>query len=139
MPQEADSSLLKTLELYIQQLFSGTATNEQIQKIHQALENFSKQKGAWKNCLYFLNQTSNQQTAMYSLTVLEVSNEHIFCESIKVLSCILNRPFSLQGFITKGWNGFTCDEQLELRTTLYQWLLEKHLVVPYFLRNKVFC
>ena len=65
-------SSLSQLELLIQQLFSGGATSQQMQEIHQALESFSQQKGAWKDALYFLSHTTNQQTAMYSLTVLEV-------------------------------------------------------------------
>ena len=70
--QEGSSSSLATLELYVSELFSGNANKEQIQKIHQALDHFSHQKGAWKDALYFLSQTTNPQTAMYSLTVLEV-------------------------------------------------------------------
>ena len=70
--QEGNPSSLAALELYVKELFSGNANNQQIHKIHQALENFSRQKGAWKDALYFLNQTNCQQTAMYSLTVLEV-------------------------------------------------------------------
>ncbi|KZS07267.1 Exportin-6 [Daphnia magna] len=108
---DGSTSSLAALELYVNELFSGNASKEQIQKIHEALDNFSRQKGAWKDALYFLNQTTNPQTAMYSLTVLE-------------------------GFITKGWNGLSSEEQLELRTTLYHWLLEKHQFAPYFIRNK---
>ncbi|XP_046438149.1 exportin-6-like [Daphnia pulex] len=108
---DGSSSSLATLELYVNELFSGNANKEQIEKIHQALDNFSRQKGAWKDALYFLSQTTNPQTAMYSLTVLE-------------------------GVITKGWTGLSNGEQVELRTTLYHWLLEKHQFAPYFIRNK---
>ncbi|XP_057374347.1 exportin-6-like [Daphnia carinata] len=108
---DGSTSSLAALELYVNELFSGNANKEQIQKIHQALDSFSRQKGAWKDALYFLSQTTNPQTAMYSLTVLE-------------------------GFITKGWNGLSSEEQIELRTTLCHWLLEKHQFSPYFIRNK---
>jgi hypothetical protein len=42
-----------------------------------------------------------------------------------------------QGVITKGWTGLSNGDQVELRTTLYHWLLEKHQFAPYFIRNKV--
>lgn len=70
--ERISSESLASLELCVSQLFSGSATKEQIQKIHDALDKFSRQKGAWKDALYFLGQTTNPQTAMYSLTVLEV-------------------------------------------------------------------
>ena len=110
---EGDPNSLRTLEWYVKELFSGNSNNEQIQKIHKSLESFSCQKGAWRNSLYFLNQTNQYQTAMFSLTVLE-------------------------GFITKGWHGLSSEEQIELRTTLYHWILENHSTSPYFIRNKVF-
>jgi len=108
---DGDPNSLRTLEWYVKELYSGNSNNEQMQKIHKSLESFSCQKGAWRNSLYFLNQTSHDQTAMFSLTVLE-------------------------GLITKGWNGLSNEEQLELRTTLYHWILEKHSTSPYFIRNK---
>lgn len=104
-------SSLAQLELYVERLFSGGASNEEIQRIHQALESFSRQKGAWREALCFLASTSNQQVAMYSLTVLE-------------------------GFISRGWASLSSPEQLELRSALYQWLLERHQHCPYFIRNK---
>ena len=62
------------MELYVNELFSGNANKEQIEKVHQDLDNFSHKKRAWKDALHFLSQTTNPQTAMYSLTVLEVVN-----------------------------------------------------------------
>lgn len=88
------SESLASLELCVSQLFSGSATKEEIQKIHDALDKFSRQKGAWKDALYFLGQTTNPQTAMYSLTVLEVmwsSIEIKLSSSLHVMTegCIL--------------------------------------------------
>ncbi len=98
--QEGSSSSLATLELYVNELFSGNANKEQIQKIHQALDNFSRQKGAWKDALYFLSQTTNPQTAMYALTVLEVTS--VF---ISFFYCSLY-PLFLSTFFQLSHKGF---------------------------------
>ena len=121
------------LEQYIAELFSGAATNQRLQRIHEALDAFSRQKGAWRDCLYFLNHTSKNETAMYCLTVLEVSGtwkNARTCQSDLNLSCLS------QGFITKGWGGLTSSEQKQLLDTLYHWIREKHHLVPFFIRNK---
>lgn len=126
------------MELYVNELFSGNANKEQIQKIHQALDSFSRQKGAWKDALYFLSQTTNPQTAMYALTVLEVISVIIpLLYTFPFVSIQLSFNIPVKGFITRGWSGLLSEEQIELRTTLCHWLLEKHQFSPYFIRNKV--
>lgn len=72
--KDGDPSSLAILEQYVKELFSGSASNEQLQKIHASLDHFARQKESWRECLYFLSRTSNHETAMYALTVLEVCN-----------------------------------------------------------------
>lgn len=108
---DGDPNSLRTLEWHVKEFYSGNVNNEQILKIQKLLESFSCQKEAWRNSLYFLNQTTHDQTAMFFLNVLE-------------------------GFITKGWCGLSNEEQLEIRNTLYHWILERHITSPYFVRNK---
>lgn len=40
--------------------------------IEELLNNFSREKDAWKHCLYFLSSTQNEYVMMYCMTVLEV-------------------------------------------------------------------
>lgn len=38
----------------------------------EVLENFSRQEGAWRQCLFFLLNSKNEFVHMYSLTILDV-------------------------------------------------------------------
>ena len=39
----------------------------------ELLNNFAQQRDAWKHCLYFMANTSNEYVLMYCMNVLEVS------------------------------------------------------------------
>lgn len=67
---------------------------------------------------------------MYSLVILEVT---CFFTPVQPLS-----DFYQQGVTRRDWSGLSAHEKLELRTTLYRWVLERHSNIPYFVRNKVF-
>jgi len=41
----------------------------------EMLNQFSKTRDCWKQCLYFLSHTRNEYVMMYCLTVLEVSRK----------------------------------------------------------------
>lgn len=40
--------------------------------LEQVLHNFSQQSGAWHQCVYFMNNCSNQYVLMYAISVFEV-------------------------------------------------------------------
>lgn len=48
-------------------------TMHQLSVAEDMLNQFSKTRDCWKQCLYFLSHTSNEYVMMYCLTVLEVS------------------------------------------------------------------
>lgn len=94
------------------EFFSPATTNNRKRDIETVLGNFGQQRGAWKQCLYYVAHTHNSYVSMYCLTTLE-------------------------NIINKQWVGLMSEERTEIRSTLYRFVLENHKVAPYYIRNKL--
>lgn len=55
------------------EFFGPATTNVRKRDIETILSNFGQQRGAWKQCLYYVAHTRNSYVSMYCLTTLEVS------------------------------------------------------------------
>ena len=109
---DENSSNLKALEALLDEFFSPSTTNTRKSEIEKILSNFSGQATAWKDCLYFLTNTSNHYVCMFSLTTLE--------------TCIQQR-----------WVGMLGGDKAEVRTSLNTFLYQHHASMPIFIRNKL--
>ena len=65
------ASNLSALEALLDEFFSPTTSNTRKAEIEKMLKSFSDQSTAWKDCLYFLTESSNHYVCMFSLTTLE--------------------------------------------------------------------
>ncbi|XP_069996041.1 exportin-6 [Penaeus vannamei] len=107
-----DQESLHALEGLMNEFFGPATTNVRKRDIETILSNFGQQRGAWKQCLYYVAHTRNSYVSMYCLTTLE-------------------------NIINKQWVGLMADERTEIRSTLYRFVLENHKVAPYYIRNKL--
>ena len=65
------SENLQGLENLLSEFFSPAASNERKREIEKMLENFQQEEAAWRECLFFLNKSTNPYVCMFSLTSLE--------------------------------------------------------------------
>ncbi|KAK3889634.1 hypothetical protein Pcinc_006379 [Petrolisthes cinctipes] len=107
-----DQESLTALEGLMNEFFGAATSNTRKRDIEIILGNFAQQRGAWKQCLYYLAHTHNSYVSMYCLNTLE-------------------------NIINKQWVGLESDERTEIRSTLYRFVLENHKVAPYYIRNKL--
>ncbi|MPC08061.1 exportin-6-like [Portunus trituberculatus] len=107
-----DQASLMALEGLMTEFFGLATSNSRKHDIETILGNFGQQRGAWKQCLYYLAHTHNSYVSMYCLTTLE-------------------------NIINKQWVGLMPEERTEIRSTLYRFVLENHKVAPYYIRNKL--
>ncbi|XP_069961289.1 exportin-6 isoform X1 [Cherax quadricarinatus] len=107
-----DQESLRALEGLMNEFFGSLTTNPRKRDIETILGNFGQQRGAWKQCLYYVAHTHNSYVSMYCLTTLE-------------------------NIINKQWVGLMPEERTEIRSTLYRFVLENHKVAPYYIRNKL--
>lgn len=107
-----DSDSLRALEALMSEFFDGRTMNSRIREIEELLNNFSKEKDAWRHCLHFLSATSNEYVMMFCMTVLD-------------------------NLINKQWVVMVGMDRLEIRSTLYKLLLNHHKDFPNFVRNKL--
>jgi hypothetical protein len=70
-----NSENLQGLENLLCEFFSAGASNERKREIEKMLESFLQQEEAWKECLFFLDKSSNPYVCMFSLTSLEKVNK----------------------------------------------------------------
>ncbi|XP_062340396.1 exportin-6 isoform X1 [Osmerus eperlanus] len=108
----SEEASLRALESLMTEFFHSCTTNERKREIEELLNNFAQQTGAWRHCLYFLSNTSNEYVMMYSLTVFE-------------------------NLVNKMWLGVVSQDKMEIRSCLPKLLLTQHKAMPYFIRNKL--
>ncbi|XP_075220415.1 exportin ellipsoid body open [Lycorma delicatula] len=109
---DVNEESLRTLESLLEQFFDDCTSNEKKQTIELTLASFTKQQGAWKQCLQFMNNSSNQYVSMFCLATLET-------------------------IITKKWLTLMAEEKSQMTSLLYECCLDKHDKVPPFIRNKL--
>ncbi|XP_049873204.1 exportin-6-A [Pectinophora gossypiella] len=103
---------LSSLEMLMSEFFAPTTSNFRKREIEGMLENFSSRRDSWKHCLLFLQKSQNQYVLMFTLTTLE-------------------------NIINRQWISLNDNERTEIRLTLWNELMAKHEVIPYFIRNKL--
>ncbi|KAI8501262.1 Exportin-6 [Branchiostoma belcheri] len=108
----SDEASLRALEGLMNEFFNGCTSNERKREIEQQLGAFGQQSGAWRHCFYFMSQTQNEYVMMYCLTVLE-------------------------NIVNKLWMGILGHDKMEIRTSLINFLMERHKVVAPYVRNKI--
>ncbi len=72
MASHSSDGDLKALEGLMGEFFSPRATNERKREIEVMLDNFSRQKDAWRRCLEFMAATQSHYVCMFALNTLEV-------------------------------------------------------------------
>ncbi|XP_052267006.1 exportin-6-like [Dreissena polymorpha] len=107
-----DAGGLHSLEMLMSEFFSPATSNDRKREIELLLNQFSQTKDCWKQCLFFLSNTSNEFVMMYCLTVLE-------------------------NLINKNWLGIHVDDKRDIRANLNQYMMAHHGKVPTFIRNKL--
>ncbi|XP_014246351.1 exportin-6 [Cimex lectularius] len=109
---DSGTESLAILDTLLKEFFDYKTTNERKQEIETVLGEFGNQRDAWKHCIYYLNHTANHYVCMFCLATLEK-------------------------IITKQWLQLMWEERSQLRTLLYQYTLQRHALVPVFIRNKL--
>lgn len=109
---ESGTESLGILDALLKEFFDYKTSNERKQEIETVLSEFGSQRDAWKHCIYYLNNTTNHFICMFCLATLEK-------------------------IITKQWMQLMWEERSQLRTLLYQYTLQRHALVPVFIRNKL--
>ncbi|KAM6962761.1 exportin-6 [Aplochiton taeniatus] len=108
----SEEASLRALESLMTEFFHSCTTNDRKREIEELLNNFAQQTGAWRLCLFFLSNTSNEYVMMYSLTVFE-------------------------NLVNKMWLGVASQDKMEIRSCLPKLLLAQYKAMPYFVRNKL--
>ncbi|XP_073971870.1 exportin ellipsoid body open isoform X2 [Rhodnius prolixus] len=109
---DSGTESLAILDALLKEFFDYKTSNERKQEIETVLGEFGSQRDAWKHCIYYLNNTTNHFVCMFCLATLEK-------------------------IITKQWLQLLWEERSQLRTLLYQYTLQRHALVPVFIRNKL--
>lgn len=108
----ADTESLSSLENLLNEFFHGETVNDRKRQIEDILNNFCLQDGAWRQCIFFLNNTSNDYVLMYSLSIFET-------------------------IVTQRWHGTQGNDKQHIRKFLYDYLMTHYIKVPAFIRNKL--
>ena len=93
------ASNLKALEALLDDFFAPSTNNTRKAEIEKMLKNFSDQNTAWKDCLYFLTESSNHYVCMFSLTTLETIIHQVSRYANKTLILIVHLII-----LEVGWN-----------------------------------
>lgn len=109
---ESEEDCLRALTALLAEFFGSGASNERKREIETLLSNFGRQESSWKQCLYFLNHSSDQYVMMFSLNALEE-------------------------VVGKRWLRMLAEHKAEIRGSLQRFLLARHRDVPPFVRNKL--
>jgi len=107
----SEAATLSSLEDLLNEFFGGSTNNERKKQIESLLNNFGLQDGAWHQCVYFLNHSTNYYVHMYAFGILE-------------------------NMVNQKWHGVSYDDKQQLRKFLHDFLLSKHKQIPPFIRNK---
>jgi len=102
---------LRSLETLMNEFFSPATDNQRKRDIESLLNSFSSQESAWRDCLFFINNSGNQFVLMYCLTTLEQ-------------------------VIQRRWLGMVTEEKTEIRTNLHQLVFQNNKGFPPFIRTK---
>ncbi|XP_017775704.1 PREDICTED: exportin-6-B isoform X2 [Nicrophorus vespilloides] len=107
-----ESESLAALEHLMEEFFSHTVSNSRKHEIEVQLNSFSSQLDSWKLCVYFVTHTSSQYVSMYALTTIE---------------SVINRQ----------WVSLEWEHRVQLKSALYNYLIEHDTTAPNFIRNKL--
>jgi len=94
------------------EFFSPLTDNSRKREIEQILGNFSSVANAWRDCLYFMENSRNEYVAMFCLTTLEQ-------------------------VIQKRWFVMVAEDKNLLRKELHNMLVTKTKAFPPFIRKKL--
>lgn len=108
----SDETSLRALEGLMNEFFDGRTTNDRKREIETILNTFSQTRDAWRHSLYFLANTQNEYVMMFCMTATE-------------------------NMINRQWLGLNVQDKMVIRSTLNQFLLDHHMKVPTFIRNKL--
>ncbi|XP_031353857.1 exportin-6 isoform X1 [Photinus pyralis] len=109
---QTDKESLVALEHLMEEFFTHSTSNGRKHDIETQLNSFSSQRDCWKLCVYFLTHTSSQYVSMYSLSTIE---------------SVINRQ----------WVALEWEHRVQLKSALYNYLMEQGPTAPHFLRNKL--
>jgi len=102
---------LRGLETLLNDFFSPAAGNERKREIETILSRFSSQETAWRDCLFFLDNSSNHFLYMYCLNTVEQ-------------------------VIQRRWLMMVTEHKGEVRTALHNIVFNNHNNLPPFVRRK---
>eukprot|EP00794_Sanderia_malayensis_P009373 gene9373-10360_t len=108
----SEKETLLALGNLLDEFFSGNTTNERKRAIEEILDNFSHQEGAWRQCIYFLTNSTNQYVHMYSLSIFE-------------------------RLVNQRWFGMPSDDKQEIRKFCLQFLMLQNTSCPSFIKKKM--
>jgi hypothetical protein len=94
------------------EFFSPMTDNNRKREIEQMLANFSSVETAWRDCIYFMDNSRNDYVAMFCLTTLEQ-------------------------VIQKRWFAMLAEDKNVLRKQLHEMLVQKNRTFPPFIRKKI--
>jgi hypothetical protein len=103
---------LSELETLLSRLFSPDCSNEERIELNKILETFSCQKEVWRYCIYFLQNSMNDYTLMFSLHILENN-------------------------VLYQWSLMEPNQKLEIRGFLMEYLIQMFSRISSFIRNKL--
>ncbi|KAF5293825.1 hypothetical protein FQA39_LY03310 [Lamprigera yunnana] len=109
---QTEEESLAALEHLMEEFFTHSTSNSRKHDIEAQLNTFSNQRDCWKLCVYFLTHTSSQYVSMYALSTIE---------------SVINRQW-----VTLEW-----EHRVQLKSALYNYLIEQDVTAPHFLRNKL--
>lgn len=108
----SNSESLQALDVLMTEFFHNSTSNHRKREIEEQLNKFGQQKGCWKDCVFFFNNTTNELVMMYCMSVME-------------------------NLINKMWLGINPQDKTEIRANLYQILTAKHKTFPPYIRKKL--
>ncbi|XP_065065498.1 exportin-6-like [Rhopilema esculentum] len=103
---------LAALENLLDEFFAPATSNDRKRSIENALDSFSHQEGAWRQCIFFLLNSKNEYVHMYSLSVLEK-------------------------LVNQQWFGMQPTDKQEIRQFTTQFLISNHKVCPMYIKKKM--
>ncbi|XP_005096518.1 exportin-6 [Aplysia californica] len=103
---------LQGLTALMNEFFAPQTGNERKREIETTLNEFTQMSNAWEMCLFFMANTQNEYVQMFCLNVIE-------------------------SVISRKWMNLSPNEKLEIRSRIYDSLLQHHSTLPSYIRNKL--